>query len=37
MTSTRTYQAAVLVEDNFLRLGAQKPTIHEAGHGAGDA
>jgi hypothetical protein len=36
--STSTYPAAVLVDDDFLRVGAQKTTIiKEAEHGAGDA
>jgi hypothetical protein len=36
--STSTYPAAVLVDDNFLRFGAQKTTvIRQAEHGAADA
>jgi hypothetical protein len=35
--STSTSPAAALVEDNFLRLGAQMSTVRLAEHGAGDA
>jgi hypothetical protein len=36
--STSTSPAAVQVEDNFLRLGAQMSTvIRQAEHGAGNA